>query len=81
MEKALGDSPNVVLDEPEGLVSVRIDKASGLRVPAGFPDYVFESFRIDNVPKDLIIDDGGDPLDGDLFITKESSGGVIEELF
>ena len=81
MEKALGDSPNVVLDEPEGLVSVRIDKASGLRVPAGFPDYVFESFRIDNVPKDLIIDDGGDPLDGDLFITKESSGGVTEELF
>ena len=80
MDKALGETPDILLGEPEGLVSVRIDKASGLRVPADFPEAIFEIFRIDNVPKDLIFDEA-DPHDGDLFVTKESSGGVTEELF
>ena len=81
MEKALGDSLETVLEQPEGMVSVRIDPASGLRVPANFPEAIFESFRIDNVPQDLIFEPNPDPLDNELFITKESSGGVTEELF
>ena len=81
MEKALGDSVETVLEQPEGLVSVRIDPASGLRVPANFPEAIFESFRIDKVPEDLIFEPNPDPLDTDIFITKESSGGVTEELF
>ena len=81
METALGDSPDLVLEEPEGMVSARIDPVTGKRVPAGFPDAIFETFRVENVPEDLIFDGGVDPLNGNLFITKESSGGVTEELF
>ena len=81
MEEAVGGSDETVLEQPEGLVSVRIDPASGQRVPANFPEAIFESFRIDNVPEDLIFEPSEDPFDGETFITKESSGGVTEELF
>ena len=81
MAEALGKSPNTLLSEPAGLVSVRIDKATGQQVPANFPEAIFETFRVDNVPENLIFDESVDPLGGDLFISKESSGGVTEELF
>ena len=81
MKEALGDSPEVILDEPEGLASVRIDPVTGKRVPANFPEAIFEKFRLDHIPDDLVFEESDDPLNSDLFITKESSGGVTEELF
>ena len=81
MKKALDNSLEVILEEPEGIVSVRIDQATGLRVPASFPDAIFESFRIDHVPEDFAFEQSDDPLNSDLFISNESSGGVTEELF
>jgi len=81
MKEALGNSPEAFLEEPEGIVSARIDQATGLRVPANFPDAFFESFRVDHVPEDLVFEQSDDPLDSESFISNESSGGVTEELF
>ena len=81
MKEALGNSPEALLEEPEGIVSARIDQATGLRVPANFPDAIFESFRIDHVPEDHVFEQSDDPLDSESFISNESSGGVTEELF
>ena len=50
MGEALKGSPEHVLPQPPGLVTVRIDKKTGLRLPAGQEGGVFELFRPEYVP-------------------------------
>jgi penicillin-binding protein 1A len=44
------DSP---LQRPDGLVSVRIDPDTGNRAYPGQPNAIFETFRVENVPKQM----------------------------
>ncbi len=53
MKEALRDVPEETLEQPEDLVTVRIDPTTGLRVPAGYPDAVFETFRAEYLPRKL----------------------------
>jgi len=39
---------------PEGIVTVRIDPETGLRAPAGMQDAIFEVFREEKVPEQLV---------------------------
>lgn len=50
MRVALAGVPEVPREQPPGLVTVRIDSETGLRVGAGQPNAVFEIFRAENVP-------------------------------
>lgn len=50
MGPALQGVPEKPLPQPEGIVTVRIDRETGLRVGAGYPDAMFEIFRADRVP-------------------------------
>jgi len=54
MEEALEGAPTVLPQQPEGLVTVRIDPESGQRVGPGYPEAVFEVFRADSVPPELV---------------------------
>ena len=51
MGKALQEEPEAVLPQPPGLVTARIDKKTGLRLPRGQDGGVFELFRPGNVPE------------------------------
>ncbi len=53
MKQALKDVPEETMEQPEDLVTVRIDPGTGLRVPAGHPGAVFETFRPKYLPRKL----------------------------
>jgi penicillin-binding protein 1A len=60
MRGALANVPDVRRDAPEGLVTVRIDRATGKLAPAGASDAVFEIFRAEFVPTEIASDSAGD---------------------
>lgn len=51
MGKALDGTPGMVLEQPEGLVTIRIDPETGRRVGSGYPNAIFETFREEHVPE------------------------------
>ena len=51
MGQALQGIPAAVLPQPRGLVTVRIDSKTGLRLPSGQAGGLFELFRPENVPE------------------------------
>ncbi len=60
MRVALADRPELPLERPKGLVTVRIDPDTGLLAAADNPKAVFETFRVENVPRQpAVVDSGG----------------------
>jgi len=53
MREALRNAPETVLEQPEGLVTVRIDPDSGRLAGAGDPDAIFETFYRELAPESL----------------------------
>jgi len=53
MREALKGVPEAPLVQPPGIVTVRIDPITGLRANAGFKGAIFESFRTENVPRQM----------------------------
>ncbi|MEN8763468.1 MAG: penicillin-binding protein 1A, partial [Thiogranum sp.] len=51
MGQALQGMPAATLPQPPGLVTVRIDSKTGLRLPSGQAGGLFELFRPENVPE------------------------------
>ena len=50
MRAALADVPDQPLQQPPGVVTVRIDPETGLQAEPGERDAIFETFFADNVP-------------------------------
>ncbi len=51
MGQALQGMPEAALPQPRGLVTVRVDSKTGLRLPSGQAGGLFELFRPENVPQ------------------------------
>jgi len=51
MREALKDVPESVLPQPPGLITVRIDPRTGLRMPPGQSGGLFETFRSEYAPR------------------------------
>ena len=81
MGKALGNSPELFLEEPDGLVTVRIDPETGQLAGAGHPEAIFETFRAEYVPNvDVTVpvnSGSSDPFGS----SSEDASDVTEELF
>lgn len=72
--KVLDGVPEQRLEQPAGLITVRIDPRTGLLADAAQPDAIFETFREDQVPTSLSLGNvapgqpaGGAPLPEQLF--------------
>ncbi len=50
MRAALAGVPEMSLEQPEGLVTVRIDPVTGLLAESGRADAIFETFAADSAP-------------------------------
>ena len=50
MGAALKDQPETMMEQPEGLVAVRIDPTTGERATAGQNNAIFEIFKTENAP-------------------------------
>lgn len=74
MGKVLEGVPDQRLEQPPGLVTVRIDPQTGLLADSGQPDAVFETFREDQVPSSISLGNTapGQPAGG---------AGLPEQLF
>ncbi|HSJ48097.1 MAG TPA: peptidase, partial [Gammaproteobacteria bacterium] len=53
MEAALRGVPSALQPPPEGLVTVRIDPSTGLLPAPGQTNTLFETFRLDEVPRQM----------------------------
>ena len=53
MKTALDGTEDAPLKRPDGLVSVRIDPETGNRAYPGQENAIFETFRVENVPKQM----------------------------
>lgn len=53
MRVALAGTPPAYLQQPPGIINVRIDPATGKRAPPGQADAIFEYFREDNAPPEV----------------------------
>ncbi|MBT8449249.1 MAG: hypothetical protein KJO69_06140, partial [Gammaproteobacteria bacterium] len=62
MEVALADKPNNGLEQPEGLITAKIDPITGLLAPAGMRSAIFEIFRPAHLPEALKTDTVKDPF-------------------
>lgn len=62
MRQALKHTPETLLQRPDDIVSVRINPITGLRVPANYPNSIFELFRAGTEP----------PIQNDLTPAKET---------
>ncbi len=51
MRQALDGVPEAPLEQPKGLVTVRIDPETGHLASADFPNAIFETFRVEDVPR------------------------------
>lgn len=74
MREALAGVAPSNLEQPEGLVTVRIDPATGLLADSGHADAIFETFLADSVPE----------MTSDLFTPGDAygaGGSPVEQLF
>jgi len=62
MEVALADLEEEAFQPPVGIVSVRIDKATGKLTTKTDKTSQFEYFRLDNVPTDYVIEDNSSEI-------------------
>ena len=72
MKEALKDTPERNVEPPEGIVTVRIDPATGRIAGASHEEAVFESFRKERVPSRIVVRAPG---------TDPGAGTVAEKLF
>jgi len=54
MREALKEVPEIPLKMPEGIVTVRIDPKTGKRAGVKQEDAIFEVFRTENAPTELL---------------------------
>jgi penicillin-binding protein 1A len=85
MRTGLRGLPVRALEQPPGLVTVRIDPQTGLLAGAGNPDAIFETFRVENVPQRRV-EEVATPMPGSASNqmppgAADNAGGVPEELF
>ncbi len=83
MRTGLQGLPEHALEQPPGLVTVRIDPKTGLLAGANNPNGIFETFRSENVPQQRAEDATATTTSGSAAAptTQDNGGGVPEELF
>ena len=70
MRKALEGRPENLQEQPEGLVTIRIDAKTGKRADLGTRKSLFELFRVENAPREVTV----------VKSTTNDSGGIIIHL-
>lgn len=77
MASALRNVPEMPLQEPPGMVRVRIDPVTGKPAPAGQADAIFEVFRAEYAPRQPAREGRGKAADDE----RADGNGALEQLF
>lgn len=82
MRKALEGSPENLEEQPEGLVTIRIDAETGKRADQDTVKSIFEVFRIENAPKELLVVKSTSVNSNGVVINlPESEEEIVEDIF
>ena len=82
MRVALAGMPENLQEQPEGLVTIRIDAETGKRADANTSKSLFELFREENAPRQkAVVKSSSGSTDGTIVIVPETEDEIVEDIF
>ena len=82
MRKALEGSPENLQEQPEGLVTIRIDAETGKRADFNTRNSLFELFRVENAPREVTVVKSTTNGSGGVTINvPETEDEIVEDIF
>jgi len=82
MRQALNGRPENLEEQPEGLVTIRIDAETGKRADLDTAKSLFEVFRIENAPREKLVDKSNtEDSTGPVMNIPESEEEIVEDIF
>jgi len=81
MRIALDGRPENLQEQPAGLVTIRIDAESGDRADLDTRRSLFEIFREENAPKELVVTSTTNDSDGIVVNAPETEDEIVEDIF
>jgi penicillin-binding protein 1A len=82
MRKALEGRPENLQEQPEGLVTIRIDAETGKRADLGTRKSLFELFRVENAPREVTVVKSTTNDSGGIIIhLPETEDEIVEDIF
>ncbi|MBT8435751.1 MAG: peptidase, partial [Gammaproteobacteria bacterium] len=82
MRAALEGSPENLQEQPEGLVTIRIDYETGKRAGLESRRSLFEVFRVENAPKEkALLQSKSNDSGGIILNAPETEDEIVEDIF
>ena len=81
MKLALEGRPENLQEQPQGLVTVRIDAESGERADRDSRNSLFEVFRVENAPRELVVKSTSSDSTGVVVNAPETEEEIVEDIF
>ncbi len=82
MRVALDGMPENLQEQPEGLVTIRIDAETGKRADGNTSKSLFELFREENAPRQkAVVKSNSGSTDGAILIAPETEDEIVEDIF
>jgi penicillin-binding protein 1A len=82
MRVALDGMPENLQEQPEGLVTIRIDAETGKRADANTTQSLFELFREENAPRqNTVVRSNSTTTDGNIITAPETESEIVEDIF
>jgi len=82
MRVALDGMPENLQEQPEGLVTIRIDAETGKRADGNTTKSLFELFREENAPRQkAVVRSNSTTTDGIILIAPETEAEIVEDIF
>ena len=82
MRNALEGRPENLQEQPEGLVTIRIDAETGKRADLSTKKSLFELFRVENAPRETtVVKSTTDESGGVIVVGPETEDEIVEDIF
>ena len=81
MRVALDGMPENLQEQPEGLVTIRIDAATGKPAGVGTGKSLFELFRVENAPQQEVVKSNSGSGDGAAVKIPQTEDEIVEDIF
>jgi penicillin-binding protein 1A len=81
MRIALEGMPENLQEQPEGLVTIRIDAETGKPADVNTTSSLFELFRIENAPQEAVVKSNSNPGNGITVKVPQTEDEIVEDIF
>jgi len=73
--------PENLQEQPEGLVTIRIDAETGKPADVNTTSSLFELFRIENAPQEAVVKSNSNPGNGITVKVPQTEDEIVEDIF